>query len=251
MPVAPDRPASWYLGPLGPAGVTAYVGLLEVWRLQRNDAVYVSAATGGVGHLVTQMANARGHRVVASAGAPEKVELLRSLLGAAACFSHRDGPVLDSLRAAAPDGIDLYFDNVGGDHLAAALRLMRPNGRIVLCGQISRYGGRGDAFDLDMFEAVAKGLTLRGFLARSFADRRHVVIDAMSRLIDSGAVRPIETVGHGLAALPQAFESMLEGRTIGKALVTMNGGSTGMAHTEGAFDLDDLDTRLRSPELAD
>ena len=133
-------PAQRYLGPLGGMGLTAYAGLFEVAGLREGDVVWVSAAAGAVGSLAAQFAKLRGHRVIGSAGSDEKVSYLLDELGLDAAFNHRAGPVADLLRAAAPEGIDVYFDCVGGDHLEAALGALRRRGRVALCGAVSQYG---------------------------------------------------------------------------------------------------------------
>src|SRR4051812_6475895 len=129
---------SAYLGVLGMPGLTAYAGLLDVAALKDGDVVFVSGAAGAVGSLAGQIAKLRGHTVVGSAGSPEKVAWLREL-GFDAAFNYRDGPVSEQLKAAAPDGIDVYFDNVGGEHLEAAIGRLRNHGRVALCGAISTY----------------------------------------------------------------------------------------------------------------
>ena len=128
-----------YLGALGGSGLTAYVGLFDVAGLREGDVVWVSAAAGSVGSLVAQMAKIRGHRVIGSAGSDDKVSYLLDELGLDAAFNYKAGPVAELLRAAAPDGIDVYFDNVGGDHLEAAIGALRRGGRVALCGAISEY----------------------------------------------------------------------------------------------------------------
>ena len=126
-------------------GLTAYAGLFDVAGLREGDVVWVSAAAGAVGSLAAQFAKLRGHRVIGSAGSDEKVSYLLDELGLDAAFNHRAGPVAELLRAAAPDGIDVYFDCVGGDHLEAALAALRRHGRVALCGAVSQYGRAGAA----------------------------------------------------------------------------------------------------------
>ena len=135
-------PPQAYLGVVGANGLTAYVGLVHVGELREGDVVWVSAAAGSVGSLVSQIAKNLGHRVIGSAGSDEKVRYLLDELGVDAAFNYKSGSVTDLLREAAPDGIDLYFDNVGGDHLAAALTMLRRWGRVSLCGSISSSSRR-------------------------------------------------------------------------------------------------------------
>src|SRR4051794_40280289 len=158
-------PASAYLGVLGMPGLTAYVGLLEIAGLRPGDVVFVSGAAGAVGSLAGQIAKLRGHTVIGSAGSAEKVAYLRDELGFDAAFDYHDGPVWESLRAAAPDGIDLYFDNVGGDHLEAAIGALHNHGRVALCGAISSYNATSPpAAPRNLALAIGKRLTLRGFI---------------------------------------------------------------------------------------
>src|SRR4051812_9955666 len=132
-------PPQAYLGVLGMPGLTAYAGLVDVAGLREGDVVFVSGAAGAVGGLVGQIAKLRGHRVIGSAGSPEKVEYVTGELGFDTAFNYRDGPVAELLAEAAPDGIDVYFDNVGGDHLEAAIGVLGRHGRVAMCGAISAY----------------------------------------------------------------------------------------------------------------
>lgn len=214
------RTESSYLNALGATGVTAYMGLLEVAALRDGDVVFVSGAAGGVGTLVVQIAKLKGNVVIGSAGSPEKIAFLKERLGVDAAFCYRDGEVEALLRKAAPDGIDVYFDNVGGDHLEAALEVMRPGGRVALCGAIGRYNAEGPApGPANLFNATVKGLTLRGFLARMFVDRVDEFRADMTRWLTSGQVTPVETVITGLENAPDAFIGMLSGTNVGKTLV--------------------------------
>jgi NADPH-dependent curcumin reductase CurA len=214
-----QTPARAYLGPLSWVGLTSYVGLLNVAELREGDVVFVSAAAGAVGNLAVQIARIRGHTVIGSAGSAEKVRFLREQLGCEHAFSYRDGDVGELLRAAAPEGIDVYFDNVGGDHLEAALDALRPRGRVALCGAISDYNRAEPVGPRNLFNAVAKGLTLRGFLARMYADQMETFRREMRRwLADSRIVYP-ETVFEGLEQAPQALMAQLTGENVGKVLV--------------------------------
>ena len=211
-------PAQRYLGPLGGMGLTAYAGLFEVAGLCDGDVVWVSAAAGAVGSLAAQFAKLRGHRVIGSAGSDAKVSYLLDELGLDAAFNHRAGPVADLLRAAAPEGIDVYFDCVGGDHLEAALAALRPRGRVALCGAVSQYGqpARGPA---NLFQATANDLTLRGFRGSSYLHRMGDMVRDVSGWLADGRLRYRETVVDGLERAPAALARMLAGDTIGKTLV--------------------------------
>jgi NADPH-dependent curcumin reductase CurA len=211
-------PAQWYLGPLGGMGLTAYAGLFDVAGLRAGDIVWVSAAAGAVGSLAAQFAKLRGHRVIGSAGTDEKVSHLLDEFGLDAAFNHRAGPVTELLREAAPEGIDVYFDCVGGDHLEAALGALRRRGRVALCGAVSEYGrrARGPA---NLFQATANDLTLRGFRGSSFLHRMDDMVREVSGWLADGRLRYRETIVDGLERAPEALVRMLAGDTIGKTLV--------------------------------
>ncbi len=211
-------PAQRYLGPLGGMGLTAYAGLFDAAGLREGDVVWVSAAAGAVGSLAAQFAKLRGHRVIGSAGSDEKVSYLLDELGLDAAFNHRAGRVEDLLRAAAPEGIDVYFDCVGGDHLEAALGALRRWGRVALCGAVSQYGRpqRGPA---NLFQATANDLTLRGFRGSSHLHRMGDMVRDVSGWLADGRLRYRETIVDGLERAPEALARMLAGETIGKTLV--------------------------------
>jgi NADPH-dependent curcumin reductase CurA len=215
-----DTPDRAYLGPLGWSALTSYVGLFDVAELRTGDIVFVSGAAGAVGSLVVQIAKVSGHIVIGSAGSAEKVAYVRDTLGADAAFCYRDGDVGELLRAAAPDGIDVYFDNVGGDHLQAALDVLRVKGRIALCGAISSYNASEPVpGPSNLFNAVAKGLTLRGFLARMYVHRMDDFRRDMQRWLADGSVVYAETVIEGLDQAPAGFVDMLAGGNVGKSIV--------------------------------
>jgi NADPH-dependent curcumin reductase CurA len=222
-PVDTDAaPEQAFLGVLGMPGLTAYVGLLDMAGLRDGDVVFVSGAAGAVGSLVGQIAKVRGHRVVGSAGSAEKVAFLTGELGFDAAFDYHDSDVYAQLRDAAPDGIDVYFDNVGGEHLEAAIAAMRPFGRIALCGAISQYnateaprGIRNLAF------AVGKRLTLRGFIVTDSFERMPDFVRDVSGWLREGKIRYRETVVEGIERAPDAFIGLLRGENTGKMLVKL------------------------------
>lgn len=215
-------PARSYLGPLGWVGLTSYVGLLAVAELRDQDVVFISAAAGAVGSLAVQIAKLHGHTVIASAGSPEKVRFTQDVLGADDGFCYRDGAAVDLLRRAAPEGIDVYFDNVGGEQLEAALEVMKPQGRVALCGAISDYNRREAAKGpSNLFNAVTKGLTLRGFLARMYADRMESFRNEMRAWLAAGQIVYPETVREGLESAPGALIAQLGGENVGKVLVRL------------------------------
>ena len=201
-------------------GVTAYAGLIDAAELRDGDVVWVSAAAGAVGGLAAQIAKLRGHRVIGSAGSEAKVRFLLDELGLDAAFNYHDGPVVDLLREAAPDGIDVYFDNVGGDHLEAALATLRNWGRAALCGAISECGSVGPARGPgNLFQATANNLTLRGFRGSAYQHRLPDVVRELGGWLAEGRLRYPETVIDGLERAPEAFMRVLSGDTTGKALV--------------------------------
>jgi NADPH-dependent curcumin reductase CurA len=213
-------PAEAYLGPLGAMGVTAYAGIIDAAELREGDIVWVSAAAGAVGSLAAQIAKLRGHFTIGSAGSDEKVRFLLDELGLDAAFSYRERPVLEGLREAAPDGIDVYFDNVGGDHLEAALATLRKWGRAALCGAISDYESTGPAKGpTNLFQATANNLTLRGFRGSAYQHRLPDVTRELGGWLAEGRLRYAETVIDGLERAPEALMRVLAGDTTGKALV--------------------------------
>jgi NADPH-dependent curcumin reductase CurA len=222
-PVDPQlAPVSAYLGVLGMPGLTAYVGLLDIAALREGDVVFVSAAAGAVGSVAGQIAKLRGCRVIGSAGSAEKVTHLREALGFDAAFSYRDGPVRELLAEAAPEGIDVYFDNVGGDHLEAALFAMRDFGRVAMCGAISVYnatevppGPRNIAL------AVSRRLTLRGFIVSDHFDRFPDFAREVGTWVREGKLRYRETVVEGIEHAPEAFIGLLRGENLGKMVVRL------------------------------
>lgn len=215
-------PASAYLGVLGMPGLTAYAGLLAAGEFQPGDAVFVSGAAGAVGSLVGQIAKLKGaSRVVGSAGSAAKVARLLEL-GFDAAFDYHDGPVVDRLREAAPDGIDVYFDNVGGEHLEAALTRLNVDGRVAMCGAIAQYNdATPPAAPRNLALAIGKRLTLRGFVVAKYAGMREQFVSEMAPWLASGEISYDETFRDGLDGAPAAFLDMMRGANTGKMLVRL------------------------------
>jgi NADPH-dependent curcumin reductase CurA len=216
-------PASAFLGALGMTGLTAYAGLLKVADFKPGDAVFVSGAAGAVGSLVGQISKAMGaSRVIGSAGTPEKVARLREL-GFDAAFNYHDGPVREQLeKAAGPAGIDVYFDNVGGEHLEAALAALNVGGRVAMCGAIAQYNSTEPSpAPHNLMLAIGKQLTLRGFLVGGQRQHGAEFFEKMSAWLADGSVRYDETVVDGLENAPQAFMDLLDGGNTGKMLVRL------------------------------
>ncbi|MCX4096416.1 NADP-dependent oxidoreductase [Nocardia sp. alder85J] len=204
-------------------GLVAYVGLTAVAGMRSGDTVYVSSAAGAVGSAAGQLARLLGAgRVVGSAGSPEKVAHAREKLGYDAVFDYHDG-VLPQLRAAAPEGVDVYFDNVGGDHLRAALEVMNPGGRIALCGALARQraGGAPDSGPGDLLPVIGKRLTLRGFTVGDHLDRAAEYGALLRTWLAEGAIVQHETVIDGLANAPAALLDLIHGRHLGKTVVRL------------------------------
>lgn len=218
-----QAPASAYLSVLGMPGETAYFGLFDVGDMRPGDTVFVSGAAGAVGSLVGQFAKLRGaRRVIGSAGSAAKVAYLREELGFDAAFNYRDAPVSKQLAEAAPDGIDVFFDNVGGDHLEAALTSLRTYGRVTLCGAISAYNdtepGPGPR---NLMLAVSKRLRLGGFIVFDFAERRHEFIAEVTPWVRDGRATLRETTVSGIENAPDAFLGLFSGENTGKMLVDL------------------------------
>lgn len=211
---------SAYLGAIGMPGMTAYVGLLEVGALKDGETVFVSGAAGAVGSIVGQIAKLKGCRVLGSAGDQDKVDLLTGELGFDYAFNYKEGNLLNHLREGAPDGLDVYFDNVGGDHLQAAISHMRPFGRIPLCGAISVYNDVEPApGPNNLTMAIGLGLTLRGFIVSHF---NHLAGDFrrdMEQWVTSGQIKYKETIYDGIEKAPDAFIGLFTGANVGKMVV--------------------------------
>ncbi|WP_405430952.1 NADP-dependent oxidoreductase [Micromonospora sp. NBC_00617] len=221
LPAVPGVPLTAYLGVLGGTGLSAYVGLTRIARVQPGETVFVSAAAGAVGGTVGQFARQLGaDRVIGSTGSPAKAKHLVTNLGFDAAIDYSAGELSAQLAAAAPDGIDVYFDNVGGDHLAAAIDALRDHGRIAWCGAVAQYNAlTPPAAPRNLFDIVGKQLRLEGFLVR---DYRHLQGEleefAVPRLRD-GRIMTDETVVDGITNLVDAFLSMLHGGNTGKMIV--------------------------------
>ncbi len=217
----PGAPLSRYLGVLGMPGLTAYVGLVDIASFKPQDVVFVSGAAGAVGSTAGQIARVLGaSRVVGSAGSDEKVELLLGRLGFDAAFNYKRGRVADQLAQAAPDGIDVYFDNVGGEHLEAAIGAIREHGRVAACGAISAYNeAEAPPGPRNLGLVVGRRLTIRGYIVSDHWDRLGEYVVTMSSWLDKGLVHAPETVVDDLRGAPEAFIGMLHGDNIGKIVV--------------------------------
>ena len=216
-------PVQSYLGVLGMVGLTAYAGLTEIAEVRQGDVVFVSGAAGAVGSLAGQIARRLGaSRVIGSAGGPEKKRRLLEEFGFDAAIDYKEGGLEDRLAEAAPEGVDVYFDNVGGDHLRAAIAAMRQHGRIALCGAVSQYNATEPAPGPDnLFLAVGKRLTLRGFIVSDHGHLMKEYAERASGWIADGDLRTQETVVEGVDNAVQAFLDMMRGANTGKMLVRL------------------------------
>lgn len=218
---ATDLPLSAFLGAAGMTGLTAYAGLKRVAALREGDVVLVSGAAGAVGSMVGQIARKLGaSRVIGSAGSAEKVALLKDRYGYDDAFNYKDAPVRQQLREVAPDGIDVYFDNVGGDHLEAAIDRLNTGGRAALCGAISQYNSTERTAGPDnMAYLVMKSLHLEGFIVSAHQDLQPEFAALMTGWLADGSVVFDETVVDGIDHAVQAFLDMMGGANTGKMLV--------------------------------
>ena len=225
VPEVPGIPLSARLGILGMTGLTAYVGLTTIAGLKAGDTVFVSGAAGAVGTAAGQIARLLGAgRVIGSAGSAAKVELLTSRYGYDAALNYKDAPVREQLPALAPDGVDVFFDNVGGDHLEAALDVLNPGGRAALCGAISAYNATERTPGPDnMANLITRGLTLRGFTLGGYLDRAPEFSRLMTGWFAEGKIAYDETIVDGIDHAVDALLAMMRGANTGKMLVRIGG----------------------------
>ncbi|WP_251093228.1 NADP-dependent oxidoreductase [Streptomyces sp. Caat 7-52] len=216
-------PLSAYLGVLGMTGLTAYAGLLRTASLKEGDVVFVSGAAGAVGSEVGQIAKLKGaSRVIGSAGSDEKVKLLVEEYGFDAAFNYKNGPVAEQLREAAPDGVDVYFDNVGGDHLEAAIGSLNEGGRIAVCGMISVYNNTEPApGPRNLARLIQTRGRIEGFLVGDHYDLQPQFVQEVAPWVASGALKYRETVVEGIENNLEAFLGVLRGDNIGKMVVKL------------------------------
>lgn len=217
------EPLSTHLHVLGSTGFTAWAGLLLVGQVKDGENVFVSAAAGSVGSFAAQIAKLKNCRVAGSCGSDEKVAYLRDELHLDYAFNYKNVSVGRELHIGLPDGIDVFFDNVGGKQLDAAVGQMRPLGRVAICGQISGYNNRGARSEgvTTLANTIYNRVTLRGFVVSEFEDRRAEFLKDMRGWLDAGAITYRETIMEGIEQAPQAFIGMMQGENLGKMLVRL------------------------------
>jgi NADPH-dependent curcumin reductase CurA len=214
-------PASAYLGVLGVPGLTAWAGLKVVGELKPTDIVFVSSAAGAVGSIAGQIAKHAGATVIGSAGGPEKVAYLKETLGFDEAFDHQGGNIAEKLAKAAPKGIDLYFENVGGEQLEAALGALRVHGRVAACGMIAHYNDDVPG-PRNMVQIIGKRLRIQGFIVVDYFNRIPEFLADVAPLLKSGKIVAPETYFDGIEKAPEAFDNLLRGGShVGKILVRL------------------------------
>lgn len=216
-----DAPDVAFMGPLGGTGMTAMVGLLDVAEAVEGDIVLVTGAAGAVGSVVVQLAKAKGMTVVAVAGGPEKCAWL-SEIGADSVVDYKsDGALEDKLREAAPSGIDVCFDNVGGEQLDAAIGIARDKARFACCGMIASYQDSAPLVLTNAMRILTARIRLSGFLVFEYPERIERYMRDMAAMLNDGTIQTRQTVYEGLDSVPEAFVGLFEGSNIGKALVRL------------------------------
>ena len=216
----PNLPLSVYMHALGGTGITAYGGLLEVGALKDGEQVVVSTAGGAVGSVVAQIAKIKGCHVVGLTGTDDKAAWLRDEAGLDAVINYKTQPLVEALKAATPNGIDVYFENVGGAQLDAALPRMNVRGRIPVCGMISTYNGGGEGVK-NLFSLIYGRIRMEGFVATDFAHLNAQFMSDMTGWLKDGRIKYQETVLDGFERAPEGLIGLFEGRNTGKMLINV------------------------------
>ncbi len=218
----PDTELHHYMGALGPVGLTAWVGLFAVGEAKAGETVVISAAAGATGSTAGQIAKARGCKVVGLVGSAEKAAVIRDL-GFDAAIDYRATPdIATEIAKAAPEGVDVYFDNVGGEVLEAVLPLMRLHGRVAVCGMVGQYNDADHPHGVrTLWQLVVNRIRMQGFITYDYPE---VLAQAQAELdawVAEGKLKPLANLRDGFDKLPEAFIDLMSGRTIGKTLVTV------------------------------
>jgi NADPH-dependent curcumin reductase CurA len=217
----PSLPLTVYMHVLGGAGFVAYGGLLEIGKMKAGEQVFVSTAAGSVGSLAAQIAKLKGCTVIGSTGSDDKVAWLKSL-GLDAVINYKKEPIRDALEKATPKGIDVYFDNVGGEHLEAALRRMNSLGRVAVCGMISTYNDQQVGVR-NLSAIIYSRVNIRGFVAPDFMHLYDQFTNEMSGWLRTGQIKYQETLFEGIENAPRALIALLNGANTGKMMVKLSG----------------------------
>jgi hypothetical protein len=216
-------PLECYLGALGHAGLTAWIGLNEIGHIVKGQTVVVSAAAGAVGSVAGQAARLQGCRVVGIVGSAAKVAQLKALGFDAAINYRAEEDLSAAIRLACPGGVDVYFDNVGGATLEQLLPVMSEHGTVVICGMVSDYNHQSEPYPVrTLWQIVVKRLTVRGFLTYEHAVRIPEAQAQLTAWLRSGALRALDNIHEGFESTPAAFISLMSGDTVGKTLVRLN-----------------------------
>ncbi|MDP3747094.1 MAG: NADP-dependent oxidoreductase [Phenylobacterium sp.] len=214
----PSLPLSVYMHALGATGITAYGGLLETGALKDGEQIFISTAAGAVGSVAAQIAKIKGCYVVGSTGSDDKAAWLRDELKLDAVINYKTQPLAEALAAATPKGLDVYFENVGGAHLDAALPRMNVRGRIPVCGMISTYNGGGDGVN-GLFNLIYRRVRMEGFVATDFAHLNAAFLADMTGWLKSGAIKYQETILDGFERAPEGLIGLFAGQNAGKMLI--------------------------------
>jgi hypothetical protein len=215
-------PISTALGVLGMPGMTAFVGLMDIGRPKASETVVVSAASGAVGAVVGQLAKIHGCRTVGIAGSPDKCAYVVKELGFDACINYKTEELLPALKAACPNGVDVYFENVGGAVFAAVLRVLNRGARIPLCGLISEYNATANTPGPNLRPLLVHRATITGFIVSDHTDRAAAFYEAVSPLVVSGRIKFREDIVDGLDNAPSAFIGLLAGKNFGKLMIRVS-----------------------------
>jgi NADPH-dependent curcumin reductase CurA len=216
------QPLSVYLGALGMTGMTAWVGLNLV-DVKAGDVIFISGAAGAVGNMAGQLAKLRGCKVIGSAGSPEKVKFLRDECGFDIAFNYKTGPMREQLALEVPDGIDVYYDNVGGETLEAALAALRVNGRIIACGGIASYNAaKPQPGPANLFNITTKRLTMKGMIVGDWLHRQAEFEKEVGGYFRAGKLKSKETVVEGIDQAVGAFLGLFDGKNMGKMVVKLS-----------------------------
>jgi len=223
VPLAHGLPLHAFASVLGNSGMTAYFGMLDIAMPKAGDTIVVSAAAGGVGSIAGQIGKILGCRVVGVAGGAAKCRLVREEFGLDACVDYKGGNLLADLRAACPDGIDVGFENVGGDTMDAVLALINPGARIALCGMISTYNASGDWWSPKMFRnVIMKRARIEGFLISDYRSKFPEAVEVLAKWVREGQLKYRVDMVDGIEQAPAALNRLFTGKNIGKQLVRLS-----------------------------